>query len=94
MTNDYYKLLLDEKWQWKKWNGPKQYEDKKTKSLMMLPADMALIQDKTFKQWVQKYAADNELFFQDFSNVIVKLFELGVPFAENSERWVFKPVNA
>ncbi|KAJ4421098.1 heme peroxidase [Neurospora sp. IMI 360204] len=94
LTNDYYKLLLDEKWQWKKWNGPKQYEDKKTKSLMMLPADMAIIQDKKFKQWVEKYAADNDLFFKDFQAVIVKLFELGVPFAENSERWVFKPLNA
>ncbi|KAG1790070.1 heme peroxidase [Suillus plorans] len=36
-TNDFYKLLFDEKWVWKKWNGPKQLEDKKTKSLMMLP---------------------------------------------------------
>lgn len=25
------------RWVWKKWNGPKQLEDKKTKSLMMLP---------------------------------------------------------
>jgi len=24
VTNDYYKLLLDEKWSFKKWNGPKQ----------------------------------------------------------------------
>jgi cytochrome c peroxidase len=24
VTNDYYKLLLDEKWNWRKWNGPKQ----------------------------------------------------------------------
>ncbi|KAL2154855.1 hypothetical protein VTH82DRAFT_3531 [Thermothelomyces myriococcoides] len=94
LTNDYYKLLLDEKWQWKKWNGPKQYEDKKTKSLMMLPADMSLVQDKKFKEWVQKYAADNDLFFRDFAAVITKLFELGVPFPENTERWVFKPVNA
>ena len=37
LTNDYFKLLFDEKWVWKKWNGPKQLEDKKTKSLMMLP---------------------------------------------------------
>jgi cytochrome c peroxidase len=37
LTNDFYKLLFDEKWVWKKWNGPKQYEDKKTRSLMMLP---------------------------------------------------------
>jgi cytochrome c peroxidase len=24
VTNDYYKLLLEEKWNWRKWNGPKQ----------------------------------------------------------------------
>ncbi|KAK1755309.1 cytochrome c peroxidase mitochondrial precursor [Echria macrotheca] len=92
LTNDYFKLLLNEKWQWKKWDGPKQYEDKSTKTLMMLPADMALVQDKKFKQWVEKYAADNDLFFKDFSAVVLKLFELGVPFAEGTEnqRWVFK----
>jgi hypothetical protein len=37
LTNEYYKLLLNEKWQWRKWDGPKQLEDKTTKSLMMLP---------------------------------------------------------
>lgn len=37
LTNDYFKLLFDEKWVWKKWDGPKQLEDKKTRSLMMLP---------------------------------------------------------
>lgn len=73
--------------------GGKQYEDKKTKSLMMLPADMALVQDKKFRQWVEKYAADNDLFFKDFSAVIVKLFELGVPFPENAGRWEFKSTN-
>lgn len=24
LTNDFYNLLLNEKWQWKKWDGPKQ----------------------------------------------------------------------
>ncbi len=24
VTNDFYKLLLDSKWEWKKWDGPKQ----------------------------------------------------------------------
>lgn len=61
---------------------------------MMLPADMALVQDKKFKEWVEKYAADNDLFFKDFSAVIVKLFELGVPFSKTAETWVFKPRNA
>jgi len=55
LTNDYYKLLLSEKWTWKKndmsseekmvkWVGPAQYEDVKTKTLMMLPTDYALVQ--------------------------------------------------
>ncbi|KAI9053268.1 hypothetical protein LZ554_002234 [Drepanopeziza brunnea f. sp. 'monogermtubi'] len=94
VTNDYYTLLLNEKWQWKKWDGPKQLEDKKTKSLMMLPTDVALVSDKQFKQWVEKYAKDNDLFFKDFSAVIAKLFELGVPFAENAEKYTLKPTNA
>lgn len=31
-----YKLLLNEKWNLRKWKGPIQYEDVKTKSLMMV----------------------------------------------------------
>ena len=37
VTNDYFQLLVNETWVWKKWNGPKQLEDKKTRTLMMLP---------------------------------------------------------
>jgi cytochrome c peroxidase len=60
---------------------------------MMLPADMALVNDKAFKQYVQKYAKDNDAFFKDFSAAVLKLFELGVPFAEGTEneRMAFKP---
>ncbi|KAG9244449.1 heme peroxidase [Calycina marina] len=96
VTNEYYKLLLNENWSFKKWNGPKQYEDKTTKTLMMLPTDIALVSDKKFKTWVDKYAADESLFFKDFSAVILKLFELGVPFAETTEegRMRFKPTNS
>ncbi|KAH9058790.1 heme peroxidase [Lactarius vividus] len=95
VSNDYYKLLLNEKWVWRKWNGPKQYADKKTGTLMMLPTDYSLVQDKAFKKWVQAYAADEALFFKDFSAVIAKLFELGVPEAQwaTSEPWTFKSSN-
>ena len=89
LTNDYYRLLMEEKWGWRRWGGPKQYEDKSTKSLMMLPTDVALIQDKEFKKYVEKYAKDNQAFFDDFSNVVCKLFELGVPFKQQ-ERFKFK----
>lgn len=60
---------------------------------MMLPTDMALVQDKKFKPFVEKYAKDNDAFFKDFSDVVLRLFELGVPFAQGTEnsRWTFKP---
>jgi len=63
---------------------------------MMLPADMAMVQDKKFKTYVLKYAADNDLWFNDFSAVLVKLFELGVPFPEGSEnqRWIFRTLDS
>lgn len=66
----------------KKWQGPPQFEDSKTKSLMMLLTDMALVQDKSFRQHTEKYAKSEEAFFKDFSKAFAKLLELGVP-AEN-----------
>ena len=85
VTNDYYKLLLDERWGYRKWDGPKQFQDTKTKSLMMLPTDMALIKDKKFLPHVERYAKDNEAFFKEFSDVICRLFELGVPFTTGED---------
>jgi hypothetical protein len=41
LTNDFFKLLLSEKWVWKKWTGLNQYVDKKTGTLMMLPYVMS-----------------------------------------------------
>jgi len=91
VTNDYYKLLLEEKWSYRKWDGPKQFQDVASKSLMMLPTDMALIKDKSFKTHVERYANDHEAFFKDFSDVLLKLFELGVPFTTpEGERMRFK----
>lgn len=52
---------------------------------MMLPTDMVLIKDKSFRPWVEKYAKDEGVFFADFANVLMTLFELGVPF-ESSEK--------
>jgi cytochrome c peroxidase len=95
LTNDYFKLLFDEKWVWKKWTGPKQLEDKKTKTLMMLPTDYVLVQDKTFKKFSKAYADDVDLFFKDFSSVVAKLFELGVPTQQftTSEPWIMKTLD-
>lgn len=89
MTNEYYRVLLGEKWQFKDWDGQKQYEDKATRSLMMLPTDMALIQDAKFRKHVERFANDSDVFFGEFSDAVCKLFELGVPFIQQ-ERMTFK----
>ncbi|KAI8934257.1 heme peroxidase [Plenodomus lindquistii] len=91
LTNDYFKLLIEEKWAYKKWNGPKQFEDVKTKSLMMLPTDMEIVKDKSFRKYAELYAKDNDAFFKDFSEAVTTLFELGVPFQQpEDQRYVFK----
>lgn len=91
LTNDYYKLLLSEKWQHRKWAGPVQFQDNGSKSLMMLPTDMALVKDKAFRPVVERYAKDQDEFFKDFSRVITTLFELGVPFTSGEDaRFVLK----
>jgi cytochrome c peroxidase len=85
-SNEYYRLLLQEKWtpklthNGKPWTGPDQYEDVSTGQLMMLPSDLALIQDPDFLKYVELYAKDEDQFFKDFANAFAKLLELGVPF--------------
>ncbi|PSR73215.1 hypothetical protein PHLCEN_2v10936 [Hermanssonia centrifuga] len=95
VTNDFFKLLFDETWVWKKWEGPKQLEDKKTRSLMMLPTDYVLTQDKSFKKFAKAYAQDQDLFFKDFSAAVSRLFELGVPTQQfvSSEPWILPTVD-
>jgi len=59
---------------------------------MMLPTDMALIKDKEFKKHVERYAKDDQVFFSEFRDVMVKLLELGVPFTSKEEdRMTFQP---
>ncbi|CBF85254.1 peroxidase [Aspergillus nidulans FGSC A4] len=90
-TNEFFRLLVEEKWQPRKWNGPKQFTDNTTKTLMMFPTDLALVQDKGFRKHVERYAKDSDAFFKEFSEVFVKLLELGVPFNSKVEdRYVFK----
>lgn len=85
-TNEFFKLLLSEKWEFKKWDGPQQYVNKD--DLMMLPADMALIQDPKYKKIVETYAKDQDQYFKDFAKDFQKLLELGITF--NKDSWYFK----
>jgi len=89
-SNEYFKLLLSEKWIEKKWSGPKQYVDAKTGELMMLPTDLALLSDPVFKKQVELYAKDTSAFAKDFASACVKLFELGVVFPTDTKTFEFK----
>ncbi|KAL7539702.1 hypothetical protein ACHAXR_009509 [Thalassiosira sp. AJA248-18] len=75
-NNLYFSLLNQVKWTKRDWSGPFQYEDD-GKKLMMLPTDLVLIQDDSFKKYVDVYAKDQDKFFQDFSKAFNKLEELG-----------------
>jgi len=81
VSNEYYRVLLEEKWTERKWDGPKQLENG-SKDLMMLPGDMALVKDAEFKKLVELYAKDDEAWRKDFAKAFSKLLELGVPFKD------------
>lgn len=92
-TNDFFKLLTEEKWHYRKWDGPKQLQDDSSNSLMMLPADYSMVTDKKFKEWAVKYAKDEQLFFKDFASAFSRLLELGVKFQDETPQWTFKSKN-
>jgi len=96
-SNEYFRLLLEEKWTpktthlGKPWKGPMQYEDK-TGNLMMLPTDVALVQDAKFRPIVEEYAKNEKKFFDDFAKAWIKLQENGVRKFHGTRRyWLFGP---
>ena len=82
--NEYFKNLLDRTWVKKEYAGNDMFEDAETRTLGMLPTDIALTTDPAFLPWVQKYAADEQLFFTDFSAAFSKLLanNTGCPYEE------------
>ncbi len=52
---------------------------------MMLPTDLALIQDDKFLVYVKKYAESQEEFFKDFAEAMGKLIALGCPHHQKEE---------
>jgi len=82
-SNEFYRVLLEEQWTEKKWDGPRQFENK-ARDLMMTPADMCFIEDKEFRKHVEAYAKDSKLFFTDFAKAYSKLLELGVKFPSSA----------
>ena len=76
--NSYFRLLLNLDWVPRKWDGPLQYEDATTGKLMMLPSDLCLLSDPSFKKYVELYATDQKAFFDDFSDAFATLLAGGV----------------
>ncbi|KAJ8754043.1 hypothetical protein K2173_001941 [Erythroxylum novogranatense] len=48
--------------------------------LIQLPTDKALLEDPIFRPLVEKYAADEDAFFDDYAEAHLKLSELGVSY--------------
>jgi len=76
--NHYFRNLLNLEWTPKQWDGPLQYQDKSGR-LMMLPTDLALINDPQLRPFVEMYANDQALFFRDFAQDYAKLIHNGCP---------------
>lgn len=82
LSNEYFRLLVEEKWTEKKthegkiWTGPMQFENPNGE-LMMLPSDICLTHDPEFHKWVKAYWKDDDLFRKDFAAAFKKLTELG-----------------
>lgn len=87
--NQYFRLMTELEWKEKTLsNGVKQFvhhDEDLEEELMMLPTDLALVQDKSFAPWVKKYAEDKDVFFKDFADAFAKLIELGIKRDENGK---------
>ena len=66
--NEYFRNLMNLEWTPRKWDGPLQYEDPSGK-YMMLPSDLALKTDSSFKVFARLYADNEQAFFDDFAAV-------------------------
>ena len=65
-NNSYFTLLKGLTWTPDDTKAKFQYTDPSGK-LMMLPSDIALIEDPKFKKVVLEYAKDQKVFFKDFA---------------------------
>lgn len=75
--NLFFKELHDREWIEKNWKGPRQFVDKQSGKLMMLPTDIEIRDDPEFRKWSLVYKNSEEKFYKDFADAYVKLTELG-----------------
>ncbi|PSR91839.1 L-ascorbate peroxidase [Actinidia chinensis var. chinensis] len=65
--NSYFKILVEKPWS----------SSAGMSSMIGLPSDRALVEDDECMRWISKYANDQNLFFEDFKNVYMKLVNTG-----------------
>ena len=70
ISNEFFKRLFDEDWVQKKWSGPKQFVDKKTGKIMMLPTDIVMKSDGEFRKISKEYYDDEDKFMSDFAKAL------------------------
>ena len=75
-NNSYFVLLKGLEWTPDDQKAKFQYRDP-SGNLMMLPSDIALIEDPKFNKYVLEYSKDQKVFFEDFSKAFEKLETLG-----------------
>ncbi|KAK9945839.1 hypothetical protein M0R45_011335 [Rubus argutus] len=68
--------------QWLKFDNSyfKDIKEKRDEDLLVLPTDAALFEDPSFKVFAEKYADDQEAFFNDYAEAHAKLSNLGAKF--------------
>lgn len=78
-SNEFFRELVENKWTPGVENGLPVFRDP-TGDLLMLPADLAMLEDPAFKKWTMIYAYDEKRFFNDFAAAFNKLTEAGCKF--------------
>jgi L-ascorbate peroxidase len=58
----------------------KDIKEQRDQDLLVLPTDAALFEDPSFKVYAEKYAEDQEAFFNDYAEAHAKLSNLGAKF--------------
>jgi hypothetical protein len=75
--NSYFKNLLTKSYNRETTAAGKPQHKCPVSGVIMLDTDLALIQDGTFKRYVDQYSNDQEAFFNDFSEAWVRMQECG-----------------
>ncbi|KAG5575589.1 hypothetical protein H5410_055723 [Solanum commersonii] len=68
--------------QWLKFDNSyfKDIKEQRDEDLLVLPTDAVLFEDSSFKEYAEKYAVNQDVFFKDYTEAHAKLSNLGAKF--------------